>query len=129
MRKKSGEGSGEVTGHDSIQEFLTQQQPDSDSESENEETDKDKDFTCKDKFSKKTETVLVELPRDILNSPEVVSMLDRTGTSTRKAVGVVSSILKTGKRAGQQVDLSESSLSSAGLAKKRDNNRTALMQK
>ena len=118
-----------MTGHDSIQEFLTQQQPDSDSESENEETDKDKDFTCKDKFSKKTETVMVELPRDILNSPEVVSMLDRTGTSTRKAVGVVSSILKTGKIAGQQVDLSEFSLSSAGLAKKRDNNRTALMQK
>ena len=63
-----------------------------------------------EKFKKKSETVLVELPRDIMNSPDVVSMLDRTGTSSRKAVGVVSSILKTATIGGQQVDLSEYSL-------------------
>ena len=43
-------------------------------------------YVLKKKFKKKTETVLVELPRDILNSPDVVSMQDRTGTSSRKAV-------------------------------------------
>ena len=39
---------------------------------------------------KKKETVLVELPKDLFNSPNVVAMLDRTGQTTRKAVGIVS---------------------------------------
>ena len=46
---------------------------------------------------KKKETVLVELPRDILNSPNVVAMMDRTGQTTRKVVGLVSTLLKSGK--------------------------------
>ena len=126
VRKQSGEGTSAGAGQSSAKE-LPNHLTDSDSDVDNEKTDTD--FICKDKFKKKTETVLVELPRDILNSPGVVSMLDRTGTSSRKAVGVVSSILKTGKIEGQQVDLSEFSLSRTGLENKRAHNRTALMEK
>jgi hypothetical protein len=33
---------------------------------------------------------LLELPKDIMNSPEVCAMLDRTGTtSSKKAIGIV----------------------------------------
>ena len=71
-----------------------------------EDEENDKDFLMKSKYKKKEKTVLLELPRDIMNSPDVVSMLDRTGTTRRKAVGVVSSILKSGKIDGKEVELS-----------------------
>ena len=80
------------------------------------------------KVKEEDKVVLVKLPRDIMNSPDVVSMLDRTGTSSRKAVGVVSSILKTATIGGQQVDLSEFSLSRPGLERKRIHNRTVLKE-
>ena len=57
-------------------------------------------------YKRKSKTVMVELPRDILNNPKVVGMLDRTGTSSRNAIGVVSTILKTGKIEGKEADLS-----------------------
>ena len=79
----------------------------SDNESENDDQEDETDFTVKSRYQKKSQTVLIELPRDILNSPEVCSMLDRTGTTSRKAVGVVSSILRTGKIDGKQADLSQ----------------------
>ena len=77
---------------------------------------------------KKKDTVLLELPKDIMNSPEVCAMLDRTGTTSRKAIGVVSSILKSGEIDGKDADLSSFSLSRAGLEKKRVHNRTVLME-
>ena len=58
----------------------------------------------------KSDTILIELPRDIMNNPEVCTMLDRTGVSSRKAVGIISAILKAGKINGKEVDLSEFSL-------------------
>ena len=133
LRKKNGEGGSGLAGLESTSKLPPQESGtesvDQDLESgEDEDQENDKDFTCKGKFRKKTETVLVELPRDIMNSPDVVSMLDRTGTTSRKAVGVVSSILKTGKIDGQQVDLSEFSLSRPGLERKRINNRTVIME-
>jgi hypothetical protein len=50
--------------------------------------EEDIDFSVKNRY-KKNYKVVIELPRDILNSPEVCAMLDRTGTTSRKAVGVV----------------------------------------
>ena len=102
---------------------------DSDHEdSEDDDQEDDTDFSVKSRHQKKSETVLIELPRDILNSPEVCSMLDRTGTTSRKAVGVVSSILRTGKIDGKQADLSQFSLSRPGLERKRVHNRSVLME-
>ena len=54
-------------------------------------------------------------------------MLDRTGTSSRNAIGVVSTILKTGKIEGKEADLSQFTLSRSSLERKRANNRSILM--
>ena len=59
---------------------------------------KDVDYSIGGKYKKK-ESVLVELPKDISNIPDIVAMLDRTGQKSRQAVGIVSTILKTGKNA------------------------------
>ena len=75
-----------------------------------EDSDTDQDFNCNQK-TKRPKTVMIELPVDILSSPDVCSMLDRTGTSSRKAVGVISSVLKSGKVDGEKVDLQQFNLS------------------
>ena len=89
--------------------------------------DKDEDYQGNDN-KKKKDTIVIELPVDILNSPEVCSMLDRTGTTSRKAVGVVSSVLKTGKVDGKPVDLSEFKLSRPTLERKRIHNRSVALE-
>ena len=43
---------------------------------------------------RKSDTVNLEVPRKLFKSPDVVSMFDRTQVSSRKAVGITSSILK-----------------------------------
>jgi hypothetical protein len=63
-----------------------------------------------------------------MNSPEVCAMLGRTGTKSRKAIGVVSSILISGKIDGKDADLSSFSLSRTGLERKRVHNRTVLKE-
>ena len=57
---------------------------------------KDVDYSIGGKYKKK-ENMLVELPKDIFNNPDLLAMLDRTGQTSRQAVGIVSTILKTGK--------------------------------
>ena len=88
----------------------------------------DTDFKVPTPRHKKQDSVLIELPRDILNSPDVCSMLDRTVTSSRKAVGVVSSIIKAGKINGKEADLSNFILSRPTLERKRADNRGLVMQ-
>jgi hypothetical protein len=53
-------------------------------------------------------------------------VLDRTGTTSIKAVGVVASILKADKVNGKQVDLPEFKLSQKTSERKRGNNRSVL---
>ena len=91
----------------------------------------DKDYNDKNQCKKyhKKQTVLVELPTDILNSPDLCSMLDRTGTTCNKAIGVVSSVLKSGKVDGKEVDLSQFKISKKTLQRKRVSNRTVNMEK
>ena len=95
---------------------------------ENDDDGKDSDF-INNKVTGKERTILVELPRDIMNNNEVCSMLDRTATTSRNAVGIVSSILKSGKIDGQSVNLDEFSLSHTTLHRKRVNSRTVVMEK
>ena len=71
-------------------------EPDDDN-SDHDDDKRDSDFNVKEKPKKKENTITIELPKDILNSSEVCAMLDRTATPSRKAVGIVSSILKSGK--------------------------------
>ena len=93
-----------------------------------EEESVDEDFVYKGRHEKQKETVHVELPKDIMNNPEICAMLDRTSTSHRDALGVVSSILKSGVSEGKQVDLNQFSLSKSSLLRKRNHNRSVLME-
>ena len=62
---------------------------DSNEEEESEEdTENSSNFSAKSRHKKKSSTVLIELPRDILNNPELVGMLDRTGTTSREQLGL-----------------------------------------
>ena len=89
------------------------------------EDEEDSDFSVRERRSK-GEMVMVELPKDIMNNMEVCAMLDRTGTSSRKAIGVVASILKSGNIDGKPVDLSSFTLSRTDLERKRIKNRSEL---
>ena len=106
----------------------TQDESEDDNSDNDGDNEKDSDFKVKEKSKKKSDSVIIELPRDIMNSSEVCAMLDRTATTSRKAVGIVSSILKSGKIDGQAADLSKFTLSRPSLERKRVNNRTVLME-
>ena len=104
-------------------------QPEWDEEDKDANNNDEIDLEYKDHSRKKKEdTVLIELPKDIFNNPEVCSMLDRTATTSRKAVGVVSTIIKSGKIQGKEADLSQFILSRKTLERKRASNRSVMMQ-
>ena len=59
------------------------------------DSDSDNEFKAKTrKVSNAEETIALEVPKNILRDPDVVSMLDRTKCSSRMATGIVSAILK-----------------------------------
>ena len=103
-------------------------EPEDNNSSENDEEDKDSNYNYKQRNKKKEDYVIIELPRDIMNSPEVCAMSDRTATTSRKAVGILSSILMTGKIGDQEADLNQFTLSRSSLERKRISNRTVLME-
>ena len=70
---------------------------------------------------KRSDTVTLEVPRSLFNSPALTSILDRTQISSRKAVGLAASILKT---AG--ADLREFDISHRTLHSQRDQHRSVL---
>ena len=71
----------------------------------------------------KSETITVEIPRKLFQNPELVGMLDRTQTSSRKAIGMAALLLKS---AGS--DLSDFSISRAQVHRQRDKCRPVLAQ-
>ena len=78
---------------------------------------------------KKAKTVTLELPKNPWNSPEVTSMLDRTKLTSRQAVGVFSALVKSGTSAGgEEVDLTNFTLSQSSVHRSRDKNRGILVQ-
>ena len=102
---------------------------DSSDDNHDDDDERDSEFENKIRSVKNKNTILVELPRDIMNNNEVCTMLDRTATTTRNAVGIVSSILKSGKVDGQALDLNEFTLSRTSLDRKRVSIRSVLMEK
>ena len=70
---------------------------------------------------RKSDTVTVEVPCKLFKSPDIVSMLDRTQVSSRKAVGITAAILKAGG-----ADLTEFSISHRQVHRQRDKSRSVL---
>ena len=76
----------------------------------------------------KSETVVVEMPRNILKSPEVTGMLDRLKMTSNSAMGIFSAVIKASTINGQQADLNEFTCSTSTLRRTRNDNRGVLFQ-
>ena len=88
------------------------------------ENNNDRDFEPEQNTRKrKSDTVTLEVPRKLFKSPDVVSMIDRTQVSSRKAVGITSSILKAGG-----ADLTDFTISHRQVHRQRDKSRSVLAQ-
>ena len=77
---------------------------------------------------KRSDAVLVEIPRDIMKSPEVSGMLDRLKMTNNSAMGIFSSLMKGSTMEGKQVDLNEFTCSTSTLRRSRNNNRSILFE-
>ena len=101
-------------------EVLSEVVKDTDSEDVGDKNNNEEDFEAPKK-KVKSDTVTLEIPRNLFKSPAVAAMLDRTQISSRKAVGFAASLLKT---AG--ADLTEFNLSHSTLQRQRDISREVL---
>ena len=77
---------------------------------------------------KKSETVIVEMSRNILKSPEVTGMMDRLKMTNNSAVGIFSAMIRASTINGLQADLNEFSCSTSTMRRDRNNNRSFLFQ-
>ena len=89
---------------------------------------RDDEFNIKEKQAKRSDYITVELPRDPMRNLDTTGTLDRTNMSDRTAMQVVSSILKTAKKDGKQVDLNEFVLSKNTIGRRREENRDKISE-
>ena len=88
-----------------------------------EEDSDDSDYNANIKKSKKSETILVEIPRKIL-TPSLSQTLDRSKTSDQAAMRVLSSTLKSFKTVdGKNLDLNEITISRNSINRTRNIHR------
>ena len=90
---------------------------DNDNQSPVKDSEKDKDVNYNQSV-KKSKIIVVEMPRDIMNS-SLTQTLDRTRTSSRAAMQVLSSAFKNMTQDGQPLDLDEVILSTDSIERKR----------
>ena len=88
----------------------------------------DQDFVVPEKKTRKSETVLIELPRNPWNNPETTRMMDRLKLTTNQSMGFFCNIMKTGTIDGKEVDLDEFSCSYTTIWTSRNRNRGILFQ-
>ena len=67
---------------------------------------RDSDFQMNVKKAKRSETVILEMPRKILAAPGICQMLDRKKHSKRAAVGNIATIIKAGGGDQDEFDIS-----------------------
>ena len=89
---------------------------------------RDEEFNIKEKQARRSDFITVELPRDPLRNLDTTGTLDRTNMSNRTAMQVVSSILKTARKDGKQVDLNEFVLSRDTIGRRREENRDKISE-
>ena len=68
---------------------------------------------------KKSETVVVEMPRNILKSPEVTAMFDRLKMTSNSAMGIFSTVIKASTTNGKRANLNEFSCCTSTLRRTR----------
>ena len=84
------------------------------------------EFNIQENKDRRSDFITVELPRDPMASLDITSALDRTNIPNRMAMQIVSSVLKTAKKDGQQVDLNEFVLSRDTIGRRRQENRDTI---
>ena len=89
---------------------------------------RDEEFNIQEKQARRSDYITVELPRDPLGSLDVTGTLDRNNISNRMAMQVVSSVLKTARKDGKQVDLEEFVLSRNTIGRRREENRDKICE-
>ena len=88
----------------------------------------DEEFNIQEKQARRSNFVTVDLPQDPLASLEVTGALDRSNISNRTAMQVFSSVLKTARKDGKEVDLDEFILSRNTIGRRRENSRATISE-
>ena len=81
---------------------------------------KDSEFQVNVKKAKRSDTVILEMPRKILAAPGICQMLDRTKQSTRAAVGNIATIIKAAGGDLDEFDLSATTVWNTRNAKRKE---------
>ena len=68
------------------------------------------------KRPKRPKLIDVQLPRNIMNSPQVAAALDRTNTTPGQAMHLISAVLKSVQKDGESLDLNEVTLSRGSVS-------------
>ena len=108
------------------QDILYEDQNKSFGESSPIKDNRDEEFNIQENKDRRSDFITVELPRDPMASLDITSALDRTNIPNRTAMQIVSSVLKTAKKDGQQVDLNEFVLSRDTIRRRRQENRDTI---
>ena len=123
-RKLSSVPSSTVTSQD-----ISEDQNESfDNSSQIKDSRTDEEFNIQEKQARRSNFVTVDLPRDPLASLEVTGALDRSNISNRTAMQVFSSVLKTARKDGKEVDLDEFILSRNTIGRRRENSRATISE-
>ena len=81
---------------------------------------RDSDFQMNAKKAKRSETVILEMPRKILAAPGICQMLDRTKQNTKAAVENIATIIKAGGGDLDEFDLSATTVWNTRNAKRNE---------
>ena len=91
--------------------------PEADPESEEE------DDAEMNKRPKRPKLIDVQLPRNIMSSPQVAAALDRTNTTPGQAMHLISAVLKSVQKDGESLDLNEVTISESSIRRGREKAR------
>ena len=123
LKRKLGSASSSTI---TSQDILSEDQNESFGESSPIKDNRDEEFNIQENKDRRSDFITVELPRDSMASLDITSALDRTNIPNRTAMQIVSSVLKTAKKDGQQVDLNEFVLSRDTIGRRRQENRDTI---
>ena len=74
----------------------------------------------KNRRPKRSKFVDVQIPRNIMADPKVTAALDRTNTTPGQAMHLLSAVLKSAKKDGENLDLNEMFLSESTIRRGRE---------
>ena len=120
LKRKMGPAPATVTS--SCQTSEAASLPD-DEEEEDSDEEEDSEDEERNRRPKRSKLVDIQLPRNIMASPQVSAALDRTNTTPAQAMHLFSAVLKSAKKDGESLDLNEVTLSKSTIRRGRQKAR------